>query len=148
MQRHATSDRTAAASGGGGSSGLVSAAVLALGRGGRQIAGQARRAGLDRRRVAEHHLPAPRLDVLVRHDDKEIHHGHEDNEIDDRGYEGAEIYDRLRIIGPDLHAQPGLAAGKALHDRVDDVGGEGEDKTAERESDDQPDRDDDYVTTH
>src|SRR5260370_2375878 len=59
-------------SGGGG--GLVGAAVLTLRRGGRQVAGQARRTGLDRCRIAEHHLPAPGLDGLVGHDDEEVDH--------------------------------------------------------------------------
>src|SRR2546430_8848475 len=55
---------------------------------------RSRRAGLDRGRVAEHHLPAPGLDGLVGHDDEEVDHGHEDGEVDDRGNERAEIHQR------------------------------------------------------
>jgi hypothetical protein len=123
-------------------------AVLALGRGGRQVAGQAGRAGLDRGRVAEHHLPAPRLDHLVGHDDEEVDHGHEDREVDDGRDEPAEVQQRLDVAVADLHPQADLAAAEALHQGVDDSGGERGDETAEREGYDEPDRDDDHVAAH
>src|ERR1700730_8750999 len=89
-------------SGGGG---LVRAAVLALGRGGRQVAGQARRAGLDRGRVAEHDLTAPGLHHLVGHDDEEVNHGYEDDEVDDAGDELAKIHECLRVMVADIETQ-------------------------------------------
>src|SRR5689334_8935946 len=84
---------------GSGGDGLFGAAVLALGRSGRQVAGQARGAGLDRWRIAEHHLPAPRLDVLVRHDDDEVDDGQEDDEVDHHGNERADSHAGLRVAG-------------------------------------------------
>jgi hypothetical protein len=125
-----------AAAAGGGGDGLIRAAVLALGRGGRQVTGQASRAGLDRRRVAEHDLPVPRLDMLVGHDDKEVHHRDEDDEVDDRGNEQAEVYERLGISRADFHAEAVLATRKALDDRVDDIGRERGNEHAEREGHD------------
>jgi len=90
----------------GGDGWLFRAAVLALGGGRREVAGQAGRAGLDGRRIAEHDLAAPRLDVLVGRDNQELHHRDKDDEIDDRGNERAEIQESLRIAGlPELYAQ-------------------------------------------
>src|SRR2546430_1974458 len=109
---------------------------------------RSRRAGLDRGRVAEHHLPAPGLDGLVGHDDEEVDHGHEDGEVDDRGNERAEIHQRLRVAVAYFHAQAVAAGDEALHERVDDAGSERGDKSAEREGYDEPDGDDDYVTAH
>src|SRR5580704_16537477 len=109
---------------GGGDGRLLRAAVLALGGRGRKVAGQARGAGLHRRRVTEHHLPAPGLDHLVRHHDEEVHHGHQDEKGDDRGDEGAEFHERLGVAGPDLHAEPVLTAREAVDERGDEIGGE------------------------
>jgi hypothetical protein len=102
----------------GGDEGLVRAAVLALGGGGREVAGQARGAGLDGRRVTEHHLAASALDHLVGNDNQEVDHGHEDDEVDDGGDESAEIHQGLGVAGPDLHAQAVLAALEALDEVV------------------------------
>jgi hypothetical protein len=91
-------------------------------------------------------LPAPRLDVLIGHDDKEVDRRDEDDEVDDRGNELADVYERLEIAGPDFHPRADFAGTEAGDDRVDDIGREGGDEHAERESHDQSDRDDDYVT--
>jgi hypothetical protein len=132
------------------SSGLLGAAVLALGRGGRQVTGQAGRAGLDRRGIAEHRLATARLDVLVGHDDDEIDHGHEDDEVNDGRDECAEIHECLVIASiAELDAQPdGCAALEPGDDRIDDVAGEGRDQHAERQGHHEPDGDDDDVTAH
>jgi hypothetical protein len=93
-------------------------------------------------------LAAPGLDRPVRKHDEEVDHRQEDDEVDDRGYKAAEIYQRLGSAGPDLLAQSVLAGLKALNERVDDVGGEGGDQCAEREGYDQAHRDDDHVAAH
>ena len=65
--------------------------MLALGRGGVQVIGQARWTGLGRRRVAKYYLTPLRHDELVGHDDQEIHDRHENDEVDDRGDERSEV---------------------------------------------------------
>src|SRR6202044_418579 len=126
---------------------LLAAAVLAFAGGGGQVAGQAVRAGLDRRRIAEHHLTAAGLDVLIGHHDEEVDNGDENNEINDRGDEGAKVHKGLRIVvAAELDAQAlGAAALEAGHDGVYYVGRERRDQAAEGQRDDQPDRDDDDV---
>jgi hypothetical protein len=71
----------------GSDSTKVKAAVLAPGRGRVQIVGQARWTSLSRRRIAEHRLNSSRHDQLIGNDDREIHHGHKDDEVNDRGDE-------------------------------------------------------------
>jgi hypothetical protein len=65
--------------------------VLALGRGGVQVIGQARWTGLGRRRVAKHGLTPLRHNKLVGHDDEEVHDRHEDDELDDPRDKRSEI---------------------------------------------------------
>ena len=126
---------------------LVRAAVLALGRGSRQVGGQAGRAGLHRRRIAEHRGPAAGRDHLVRHDNHEVHDGHEDNEVDHRGDERADVQERRRVARrTELPAEPDrvLAFG-AGDQRIDDTGCEGTDQRAECQRHDQAHRNDDHV---
>ena len=52
------------------------------------------------------------------------------------------------VSAADLEAQAVAAGNEALDDRVDDVGRERSDKSAERKGDDEPDSDDDHVTAH
>ena len=65
--------------------------MLALGRGGVQIIGQARWTGLGRRWVAKYYLIPLCHDELIGHDDHEIHDRHENDEVDDRGNERSEL---------------------------------------------------------
>src|SRR5262249_12483063 len=106
-------------------------------------------AGLHRRGVAEHRLSAPGLDGLVRHHDDEVDDGHEDDEVDDRGNELADIDERLGVMVADIESQASACrTPSGRNDRVDDVSGECGNEHAERERDDQPDRDHDHVTAH
>src|SRR5450755_4156509 len=77
---------------------LIGAAVLAFAGGGGQIAGQARRASLYRRGIAEHHLTATGLNMLIRHHDEEVDNSDENDEINDRGDKGAKIQKGLRVV--------------------------------------------------
>src|SRR5215831_8491770 len=135
----------------GGDAGEVRAAVLAPDRGGVQVVGPARLAGLGRGRIAEHCLTQSSHDHLVRHDDQETHNRHEDDEVDDRGDERAQVEVRAVAAAADqLPAQPGTlhtALGRG-DQRVDDVVGERLDEVAERQRHDQSDGDDDDVAAH
>src|SRR5580704_11727844 len=66
-------------------------AVLAPRRGGVQVVGQARRAGLGRRRLTKHNLALSGHNGLVGQDDQEIDDSDEDNEVDDRRDEASKV---------------------------------------------------------
>ena len=80
-----------ASASGGCSAADLRATVFASRRGGVEVVGQACRAGLGRRGITEHGLALSGHDRLVGQDDHEINDGHEDDEVDDRGYEAPEV---------------------------------------------------------
>src|SRR5690242_1698824 len=64
--------------------GQIGAAVLALRRRNRKVFRKTSRTGLDRCGLAEHCFTATGHDRLVGHDDQEIQHAHEHDEVDHR----------------------------------------------------------------
>jgi hypothetical protein len=101
--------------------------VLAPRRGGVQVVGQARRAGLGRRRVTKHNLALSGHDGLVGQDDQEIDDSYEDDEVDDRRDKASKVEEggvaaALDELPPQPRAEiAGLNRGDQ---RVDDVVGE------------------------
>jgi hypothetical protein len=88
--------------------------------------------------------------VPVGDDDHEVNDQHEDDEVNDRGDERAEVYERRRVmVLAQLNAQAdGVAALRPCHDRFDDGGGEGGNQGAERESYGKADSHHDDVAAH
>src|SRR5712691_2723345 len=70
----------------------LTGAVQALGRGDGQIGRLAVRAGLIRLRVGEDVPAAPAHIDAVGHDDQEVHDGYEDDEVNERPDERAQIH--------------------------------------------------------
>lgn len=132
---------------GSAGSGNVAAAVHADGGSQRQIAGQALRATLGGRRVAEHRRPAARHVKPVRHHDGEVDDRHEDDEVDDRGDECAQV-DALSVEGPAEPLAGGSTPASRVDERCDDAVRERLDQGAEGQRNDQADRDDHQLALH
>ena len=125
--------------------------MLALGRGGVQVIGQARWTGLGRRWVAKYYLTPLRHDELVGHDDHEIHDRHENDEVDDRGDKRSEVQICGIATAVDqlsAQARPLNAALGRRDERIDDVVSECFDEIAERQSHDQSNGDNDNIAAH
>src|SRR5215211_9029066 len=120
--------------------GELGGAVLAPGGGDGQIGCLAFRAALGGFRLAEHGRPAPLHVGPVGHHEHEVDDGQENNEIDDRTDECAQV-DPLPVDGP-AETLPGRAATDCVDQRRDDVVDEGLDQCGEGKGDHQPDGDD------
>src|SRR5262249_45053022 len=83
-------------------------------------------------------------------DDHEVDDQHEDEEVNERGDERAEVYERRVVIFlAELNAQSdGVAALRSCHDWLDDVGGEGGYQGAGRQSHGKADSHRDDVAAH
>ena len=129
----------------------IRAAVLAPRCGGVQVVGETRRTGLGRGRLAKHRLARASHNVLVGHNDQEIHDPHKDNEVDNAGDEGSQVEIRaIATAGDQLPAQSGAlnAALRRGDQRVDDVVGERLDQITERQGHGQANSGDNDIAPH